>query len=250
MTLPGSNERERAPRSDRVAVSLESTFQKRLRRFIGCECSILLPFGELKVRQFALAGISYRFYPQAIAIIRRVREYLDRLNALGLDDRDLRREIGRPEILLKIARHCLLLGLWVPLAAPGAFFHAPIIVIARYAGRYLTPRKDVMATTKLVVGMALVLVGHVALSFLFGWLYGLRVGLGVAVFIPLSGYALLVVLDRSLAVRRATSTFLRLTTLNDEIESLRKERNELEAVVIQGVEHFRPSDMVPLFPRA
>ena len=60
----------------------------------------------------------------------------------------------------KTLRYLALIGFWLPLALPGALLHAPIVIFARFAGVKLAPRKDVIATTKMLIGMALVVVSY------------------------------------------------------------------------------------------
>lgn len=188
--------------------------------------------------------------PSVAALFTRVSAYLDRLRAVGLTDRDLRRPIPAGEGIARVARHLLLLVVWLPLALPGAILHAPIGLFASWAGRRLTPRKDVMATTKMIIGLAAMLLGYVAFVVAAAWGYGAWAAIAVAVGLPLSGYATLQVLDRTTSLRRATKTLVRLAHLAEEAEALRRERAELEGEVVRAVERHKPPEMVALFPRA
>jgi hypothetical protein len=187
--------------------------------------------------------------PDVVAVMRRLSEYLHRLDAAGLDDRDLKRRIGRAEALSRIARHVILAVLWLPLAVPGLFVHLPVGLLARLAGQRFAPRRDVTATTKLMVGLVLSLIAYGGLVALAGHYGHLQLALAVAALLPISGAAFLIVLDRSRAVSRLFATLTRLGRIDAEMRYLADERAALEAEVVRLVEKLRPTHLVPMFPR-
>jgi 1-acyl-sn-glycerol-3-phosphate acyltransferase len=188
--------------------------------------------------------------PEVVAIVAGVRAYQQRLDDLGLTDADLRRRIGPLEAFGLLVRQLVLALVWLPLAVPGVVLHAPILSLAALAGERLTPRKDVIATTKLVAGLLGALVLFSAIIVWVSWRYGLLVGACTLAFLIVSGYATLRILDRSGSVRRLAATLPRLYRLRAEIAALTHERDRLEANVVGAVDRLRPADMVPLFPRA
>lgn len=188
-------------------------------------------------------------HPEVRAIYGEVEEYLERLRALGLSDRDLRRRIGGREIAAKIASDAALLFVWLPLALPGLPVFLPLLGSIRLLGPRLSPRKDVVATTKLVLGMVTTLLILAALTVLVALAHGPLAGALTAVLLLVSFHATIRVLERGSAVRRLLGTLVRLFGLRREIEALRAERARLEERVVRAVERFRPPDMVPLFPR-
>jgi glycerol-3-phosphate O-acyltransferase/dihydroxyacetone phosphate acyltransferase len=187
--------------------------------------------------------------PEVKALYARVSAYLDRLDAAGVTDRDLLRTLSRGDALVRIARHLLLIVVWLPLALPGAILHAPAGFMVQLAAPVLTPRKDVLAATKLLAGLLMVLASY---AVGIGWL-AFRVSVGAALLaliaLPITGYATLRVFDRGTSLRRGFSTLVRLLSFDREIQALRAERAALEAAVIAAVNRFRPADMVLLFPR-
>jgi 1-acyl-sn-glycerol-3-phosphate acyltransferase len=187
--------------------------------------------------------------PEVRELIARVGAYLDRLDAAGLGDRDLARGLRPGETTLRVARHLVLLLVWLPLALPGAILHAPIGLLVLLAAPLLTPRKDVLAATKLVAGMLLVLAAYAAGFLLLAWRAGVPVALVALMILPITGYATLRVLDRSASLRRGVRTLARLASLGVELQALRAERAALEEAVVRAVNRFRPADMVLLFPR-
>jgi glycerol-3-phosphate O-acyltransferase/dihydroxyacetone phosphate acyltransferase len=200
-------------------------------------------------RRFAEAYPKIAGDPEVKAVAGRIDEYVARLEAAGLDDRDLKRRIGRAEALGRLARHVMLAILWLPLAVPGLFVHLPVGLLARVAGHRFAPRRDVMATTKLVVGIALSLISYGVCVALAGHYHSLRYAVIVAAGLPISGVAGLVVLDRSRAVTRILQTLGRLGRLDRELGYLADERAALEAEVVRLVDRYRPTHLVPMFPR-
>ena len=200
-------------------------------------------------RRFNAEYPRVRDEPEVRSLYARVAAYLDRLDAAGVSDRDLQRTLSRGDALARIARHLLLVVVWLPLALPGAILHAPAGLLVQVAAPVLTPRKDVLAATKLLAGLLLVMASY-AVGIV--WL-GVRAGAGAAlvalVALPITGYATLQVFDRSASLRRGLSTLVRLFSFEREIAALRAERGELEAAVVAAVNRFRPADMVLLFPR-
>lgn len=185
--------------------------------------------------------------PAAAALYGRVAEYLARLRALSLSDRDLRRTIGGGELLLRLLRHLVLLVVYLPLSLPGAILHLPLGLAIGHAGLWFAPRKDVIATTKFVLGLFLVALSFVLIIGAVGWRFGAAAALGAAVLLPLSGHATLRVLERGGALLRGLRTLRGLLFLRQELAALRAERERLEAEVAAAVERYRPADMKPLF---
>ena len=188
--------------------------------------------------------------PTVMGLFTSVRAYLDRLDLAGLTDRDLRRTMGPMEGFARVMRHLLLAFVWLPLALPGALLFVPLGLLVRVAGTKFAPRKDVIATTKLVAGMIGTLLVLAAIPLAAAWRGGISRGFMAAAFLVISGYATLRVVERTTALRHLLSTFARLIAFRREIEELRAERDSLEAQVVAAVDRFKPAAMVALFPRS
>ena len=187
--------------------------------------------------------------PAVVALRARVAEYLERLAELGLDDRVIRRPLTRAQLAWRAARQLLLALVWLPLAIFGAPIHAPVLLALYLGSERLSPRKDAIATTKLLVGLVLLVLLYLVLIAV-GWsLVGWGVGAAVAVLLPLTGYARLVVLGRFGSIDRKVNALLGALLFAPEVEELRTLRADLERDVIAAVERLIPADMVPLFPR-
>jgi 1-acyl-sn-glycerol-3-phosphate acyltransferase len=186
--------------------------------------------------------------PRVVALMGRVGAYRLALDELGITDRELTRELSSREVVARMMRHVALVAFWLPVMVPGAPLHVPAVAFARIAGPRLTPRKDVIATTKLLVGMLLVLLSYAAAVAVLWWRAGLVAALIATLVLPLSGVATLRVLDRARLVRRAFGVLLRRLRFRREVVALRETREQLVGDVIRVVGEVKPVELPALFP--
>jgi glycerol-3-phosphate O-acyltransferase/dihydroxyacetone phosphate acyltransferase len=186
--------------------------------------------------------------PRVVAIMERVRAYQLELDELGLTDRELARDLSKLEVAARMLRHIVLVAWWLPLTIPAAPLHVPPLVFARIAGPRLTPRKDVVATTKMLIGMLLVLLAYAITIAYIGWMWGFWYGAFATVLLPLSGWATLRVLDRLRLVRRAFGVLARRFRFRGEVLRLREKRVKLSEDVIRVVSEIKPANLDALFP--
>ena len=199
-------------------------------------------------RRFSQRYQQLRDHPEVKALYQRVDEYLARLEAWGISDRDLAQPPTQGAVARRLASNLALIFLWLPLAGPGLLLHAPLGLLVAWAGARFTPRADALATSKLVLGL-LVLVpvyvaGLLAAACWAGWAWALL----AAQLQPQSGHATIRVLERGRSLGRILRRGWRWMLLRQELLALRAERKQLEAQVVQAVERFLPADMEPLFP--
>ena len=187
--------------------------------------------------------------PQVLGLMVQVRAYQDKLDELGVSDRELARDLSKLEVAGRMIRHLVLVVFWLPLCVPGAPVHLPTAAFARFVGPRLTPRKDVIATTKIVIGMVLVMLSYAIAITVLWWQVGLGWALAATAILPASGWATLRVLDRLRLVRRAFGVLSRRLRFRDEVHALRAERARLASEEIRVVTALTPADLVPLFPR-
>jgi hypothetical protein len=136
----------------------------------------------------------------------------------------------------------------LPLTIPGAPLHVPPLVFARYASRRLTPRKDVLGTTKLMIGMLITLAAYGLAIGAVWWKAGFWWAAVAMVVLPLSGWATLRVLDRVRLVRRGLGVLFRRLRFRRAVRALRAEREQLAARVIEIVTAVKPAELSALFP--
>ena len=186
--------------------------------------------------------------PRVIELMHQVRAYQRKLDELEISDRELARDLSKLEVALRIVRHLALMVLVLPLTLPGAPLHVPPLVFARYASPKLTPRKDVIGTTKLLIGMLLVLLGYALAIGIVGWKLGLAWAALAAILLPVSGWATLRVLDRVRLVRRGLGVLFRRLRFRSAVRALRLEREQLATNVIEVVTAVKPGALPALFP--
>jgi hypothetical protein len=150
--------------------------------------------------------------------------------------------------VLRIVRHLVLMAIILPLTIPGAPLHVPPLVFARYASPRLTPRKDVVGTTKLLIGMLLVLLGYALAIGAVWWKLGLGWAVLAAIVLPMSGWATLRVLDRVRLVRRGLGVLFHRLRFRGAVRALRAEREQLATKVIEVVTAVKPAELPALFP--
>jgi 1-acyl-sn-glycerol-3-phosphate acyltransferase len=181
-------------------------------------------------------------------VIDRTRAYQGRLDELGLSDRELARGVSAWTAARRVGRYLALVLVWLPLMLPGAPLHLPAVALARLAGKKLTPRKDVIATTKVLAGMAIVLTSYAVATAVIGWRFGWPWALAAALVLPLSGYATLRFLDGLQLLRRGVGALSRALHLSREAVSLRAERDALSAEIVRVVGEIRPAGLELMFP--
>ncbi|MCA9668799.1 MAG: 1-acyl-sn-glycerol-3-phosphate acyltransferase [Myxococcales bacterium] len=199
-------------------------------------------------RRFATVYERVRDEPEVVGLFGRVKSYLERLTDLGISDGDLSRPPRPGAALLGGLRQLWWLFVWLPLAAPGVILHAPIGILVGWSSQRFTPRKDVIGTTKLLVGVLMVLLIYAGLITTAALTWGLAVALATAAALPLSGFATIRVLERTASLRRLLTRVVRAFSLRREMAELKSERAALEEAVLDAVERHIPDDMQPLYP--
>lgn len=213
-------------------------------RGIGLEARVELS------RRFTAAYGELADQPAIAALFEKVSAYQERLHTIGLRDSDLLRDFSFWQILARFYFNVLRIVFWMPLAIPGFVLHAPLAIIVGLFGVRLSPRKDVIGTSKLVAGIVLAFVSWALLALGVGLAFGPLYGALAALLVPLSGYATLRVLERYVSARSLAISWLRFARFRQEVADLRRERRDLERVVIETVQQFLPDDMEPLFLEA
>ncbi|MEJ7599513.1 MAG: lysophospholipid acyltransferase family protein [Kofleriaceae bacterium] len=186
--------------------------------------------------------------PRVIEIMASVQAYQQKLDELGITDRELARDLSKLEVTGRMMRHLILVAWWLPLSVPGAPLHVPAVAFARIVGPRLTPRKDVIATTKMLIGMMLVVLSYAIAVTVLWWKFGLWWAVLAGALLPVSGWATLRVLDRLRLVRRTFGVLVRRLRFRTEVRLLRAERVTLAEAVIRVVNEVKPRDLALLFP--
>ena len=200
-------------------------------------------------RRFNAHYPAVRELPPVREVIARTQAYQARLDELGVSDRELARGMSAGVAAWRVARTLALLLVWIPVMLPAAPLHLPAVALARVAGKRLTPRKDVIATTKVLAGILIVLAFYAAATIAVAVWRGPLVALAVAAFLPVSGFATLRVLDRVAQLRRGVGALARALTVRRQAKVLAVERAALTAQIVRVVDEVRPRELVLMFPR-
>ena len=199
-------------------------------------------------RRFSLVYEQVKDEPEVQQLYGRVKDYIDRLGDIGMADHQLRLPLRTGAMMLKFMRQMVWTFIWLPLAAPGVIIHAPVGLLAAWGGHRFTPRKDVIATSKLLAGLALVSLLYAGLVSTAVWMGSWIWGLGMLLLLPLTGHATLKVMERASSARRLIMRTARTFRWRREVRELRQIRQELDHDVVRAVDRFRPEEMVPLYP--
>jgi glycerol-3-phosphate O-acyltransferase / dihydroxyacetone phosphate acyltransferase len=186
--------------------------------------------------------------PRVVDLMHEIRAYQRKLDELGLTDRELARDLSKLEVAVRVVRHFVLMAFVLPLTIPGAPLHVPPLIFARYASRRLTPRKDVLGTTKLMIGMLITLLAYAMTIAFLWWKAGFGWAAIAMVVLPVSGWATLRVLDRVRLVRRGLGVLFRRLRFRRAVHALRDERVKLAGRVIDVVSAVKPATLAAMFP--
>lgn len=169
--------------------------------------------------------------PTMQELLAQARAHAEVLEELEMTDEDLRKDPSRLDWCLRIGRHALLLLAWLPLALPGLLLHTPVLATAVVLGRQFSPRDDVLATTRMLMVTVGVLISYlvVTLVVFFGLPFPRNVLASIwgLVFLALSGWASIRVLERQSALRRAMHATSQLLRWHALLGFLRGERGAL-----------------------
>ncbi len=169
--------------------------------------------------------------PEMQGLLERVRRYQFCLDAFEIKDDLLRGDLSRRRAMFALVRHVFLLLVLLPLAWPGWLVHVPPVAAGLFAGRTLSPRPDVVATTKMFVTTLLVVLTYsvVVGTVLWGTPFPVNVAwaLWAVAWLMASGWALVRVLERQAMVRRGLHTARMLLRYQAQFTFLQEEREAL-----------------------
>lgn len=186
--------------------------------------------------------------PSIRAFMLRALRYQEMLDAVGMTDTEVRDFGSLTQRVVRAVRIGFSLIVLVPLSLVGAPIHLPLALLLRWGGPRFAPRKDVIATTKFIVGVLLTLMLYGASISAVYWFYGWVWAVWLGAMLPLSGRAFIAVLAR---VRRLTQlSRLSLASLLVGSSLFRQLKTEREALVLEVdelVSTYLPADMNRLY---
>jgi glycerol-3-phosphate O-acyltransferase/dihydroxyacetone phosphate acyltransferase len=203
-------------------------------------------------RRFLNSYEEFKDEPEVSKLFTDVKRFVEDLDALGLSERQLSQDPSFFGHAGKIIWHGMLLMIFAPLTLPGLAIHAPAFAMAVVAGDGLTKRRDVVATTKVMVTTLLVMLAYVVIA--LGLLLGLEpptnyaASAGAAVLLPLSAWATIRVFKRQTVIRRYMWVLLNLFALRAELVRLRDQQEELTKRVWGMVDRLANSQIERILP--
>ena len=205
-------------------------------------------------QRITLARRFNHYYPQVKhqedikQLVHDIEQYREDLYALGLKDQEIQGNLTTGYLWKKMSKHFMLLFIWLPLAALGLGLHFPFAIVLARSSHWITPRKDVLATSKFILGFlslsTLYMSSACVAYFWWGWGY-------YSLFLPflcaLSGYASLKVAERGRSLWRMIWIMLRCIRSKQTLKELRQQRKALKENVLNMVNHYLPDEIERLF---
>ena len=204
---------------------------------------------NLLMRRFIEHYENLKNVPEVRQVFTELSAFQYEMDLAGITDHQLRHAEHSKKLQRKLIRHFLLLFWYLPLAIPGILIHFPIILVAVFAGENLSPRKDVIATTKVMSATFFVLMFYILFPLLplamWPWPLGLYVFGYLLFLLPTSGWCTIRLLERQAFLRRGMGVWLKLIKNKEVITYLKEERNRLK----KRIQTLVDAHMDPALPR-
>ena len=169
---------------------------------------------NLLMRRFIEHYEKIKEQPEVRQVFTELSAFQYEMDLVGVTDHQLRHAQHSKKLQRKVIRHFLLLFWYLPLAIPGVLIHFPIVLVAVFAGESLSPRKDVIATTKVMSATFFVLLFYIFFPLIplitWPWPLGLYLFGYLLFLLPTSGWCTIRLLERQAFLRRGLGVWLKL----------------------------------------
>jgi glycerol-3-phosphate O-acyltransferase / dihydroxyacetone phosphate acyltransferase len=206
------------------------------------------------VQRIELARRFNQYYPQlknepAIQeLTTSVKHYREDLYALGLKDQEIQGNLSSMYLFTKLIKYLILMFIWIPLAALGLGLHFPFAILLARSSHWITPRKDVLATSKFLLGFFSLSSVYISSAFVAYYLLNWGIYSFLMPFLcALSGYASLKVAERGRSLWRMLWIISKCIRSKQTIKDLRQQRRELKESVLKVVDQYLPKDLERMF---
>jgi len=173
-----------------------------------------------------------------VQLVRRVESFNDLLDDLNISLGDLQENLTPGRAFLKTTAVLGMMAVWLLVAAPGALIFLVTGFMSGFAARQMTPRPDVMGTTKFLAGLCSTLALGTLLVIGFGFRFGCFAAVAAAIYFPVSGYATLQMLEYGMTARRLRRIFTNSIFLRKQMKILRQERDRLGTEIRKFVDRY------------
>ena len=202
----------------------------------------------LLAQRFSEHWPSVQHLPAVNQLAGEVATYQERLSLLGLRDGELVRNLSAAALAWRGLRHILLILLWLPLTLLGAPVHFPLALILAQISQRLAPRKDAIASAKLLGGLLtfglLYLLTGLVVAHHWGW----RAGMVAVFLLPMSGLATLKAFERGRFLSRLGRQIIFCLRAPETLRALRRERRRLREEIQALVDQLAPPELERIFP--
>jgi hypothetical protein len=191
---------------------------------------------------------SVRDKPEVIELFSRIKGYLEGLDELGLEDREIVDSMSQVRWALKVFESTIMIIFWAPIGAIGVILHLPIALLLGWASERWAPRKDVVATTKFIAGVLLLKTLYSTAFLSVGYFWGWGVGVLLLFAVSFAGYASIRLIERYQSVSQLFTRAIKMVVYQREVGSLRYQRGLLKVAIEDIIEGYKPKDMILMFP--
>ena len=204
----------------------------------------------LLAQRFSAHWPAVKDRPEVQRLAQEVLQYQSRLALLGLRDGELVRNLSAAALLSRSVRHLSLICLWLPLSIFGAPLHIPLALSLAQLSRLLAPRKDAIASAKLLAGLLAFGGLYICVALLIGEHWGWEIGVLALFLLPLSGLATLKAFERGHFLGRIGRHIFFALRAPHTLRTLRRERRRLQQEIHTLVDQLAPEGLERLFPRS
>lgn len=176
-----------------------------------------------------------------------IEDYQSRLDLLGLKDYQLRQVVNTGRALRKLLQRSIRMLVLLPLAIPGAILHLPVGWIAATVGERFSYEQDDIATLKVFATILLLPVLYLLTATLIGMSFGIWWALVAVVFLPLSFFSSVRIIEAEVGLFVSLISLLRLRRLGNEVDALRESRDALVRKIRNMVEDRTDPDIPRYF---
>jgi 1-acyl-sn-glycerol-3-phosphate acyltransferase len=198
-------------------------------------------------RRFVTAYMSAGDQPETVAFRKEVDNYQARLDALGLKDYQLRRNISVGKAFRRLIMRAISMMILLPVAIPGVLLYLPVGWMAAVVGDHFSYEEDDIATLKVFAAITLLPMLYLFAAFLIGSYFGPWWAIAAVAGLTISFSASIWVIEAQAILLTSMFSILRQTRLRAEIEDLQAIRLKLVEQVRQLADQYSTPDTQRLF---
>lgn len=205
-------------------------------------------------RRFATGYYKFHDHEELKVWFNRIKAYLKKLDLLGINDSTVATEDNVQSTLnflgLLSLRFFAFLFL-ILISGPGIILNIPIGIIAKVISKREAKKaksksnvkihgNDVIASFKLIIGLVVTPILYSTYALIIWYYLGLIYGFLFLMVWPILSYTSLCVVEEGVHIWKSLRTLLNTKWSGKELQSIRKEREEIQKIVRECVDRFGP----------